>query len=72
VADARTRAEAIAKAAGGTVGQIITISENIGSVPQPLIMRGAADSAAVAGGAPPVETGEQTIQAQVQITYELR
>ena len=72
VADARTRAEAMAKAAGGTIGQIITISENIGSVPQPLIARGVAESAATAGGAPPVETGEQTIQAQVQITYELR
>ena len=41
-------------------------------VPLPVIMRGAAPSATAAGGAPPVEAGEQTIQAQVQITYELR
>jgi uncharacterized protein YggE len=72
VADARARAEAMVKAAGGTVGQIITISENIGSVQPPVIMRGVAESAATAGGAAPIETGEQTIQAQVQISYELR
>ena len=70
IADARTRAEAMAKAAQGTVGQVLSISENIGQVPKPLLLRGggeagAADSVAVA-------TGEQAVTAHVQITYELR
>lgn len=70
IADARTRAAAMAKAAGGTVGQILTISENISSPPTPALMREATQPAA--GGAAPIETGEQTITAQVQITFELR
>ncbi len=72
IADARVRADAIAKAAGGSVGQVLTISETIGSPPQPLMRVGAAADQAAAGGAPPVQTGEQTINAQVQITYELK
>ncbi len=72
VADAQARAQAMAKAAGGTVGQVITISENVGAPPRPVLMRGAVESAPAAAGAAPVETGEQTIDAQVEVTYELR
>lgn len=71
VADARTRAEAMAKAAGVTLGQVLAISETIGQPPVPMLMRAeAADMAA--GSAVPVQTGEQTIGAQVQITFELK
>ena len=70
IADARTRAQAMAQAAGGTVGQVLTISETIG-MPPPIMGRGAA-MAEAAGGAAPIETGEQTVTAQVQITFELR
>ena len=71
IADAQIRAEAMAKAAGGAVGQVLSISETIGSA-QPLIMRGAANEMAQADSKVPVETGEQTISAQVQITFELQ
>ncbi|HZG67972.1 MAG TPA: SIMPL domain-containing protein, partial [Herpetosiphonaceae bacterium] len=70
IADARTRAEAMAQAAQGSVGQILSISENIGQVPQPFLMRGGAEAAAA--DSVPVATGEQAVTAQVQITYELR
>ena len=70
IADARTRAEAMAKAAQGTVGQVLSISENIGQVPQPLLMQGGAGAAAADSVA--VAPGEQAVTAQVQITYELR
>jgi uncharacterized protein YggE len=70
IADARTRAEAMAKAAQGTVGQVLTITESIGSVPQPLVMR--ADTKVEAADAVPIATGEQVVSAQVQITFELR
>ena len=70
IADARTRAEAMATAAQGTVGQVLSISENIGQVPQPILMRGGGEAAAA--DSVPVATGEQAVTAQVQITYELR
>ena len=71
IADARTRAQAMAQAAGGTVGQILTISETIG-MPPPIMGRAMDTGAGAAGGAAPIETGEQTVTAQVQITFELR
>lgn len=72
IADARTRANAMAKAAGGTVGQVLAISENIGSAP-PVMYRAEmpAANAAVADSVP-VQQGEQTINAQVQISFELK
>ena len=71
IADARTRAEAMAKAAGGTIGQVISITENIGSAPPVMYERAmAADQAG--GTSAAVQTGEQAINAQVQITFELR
>ena len=70
IADAKAQAQAMAQAAGGSVGQILSISETIGSVPQPLMVQSEAmmaDAKAV-----PVAQGEQAVSAQVQITYELR
>lgn len=71
IADAQARAQAMAKAAGGTVGPVIAISETIGSPPPVIMQRAAAESKAM-DTAPPIEAGQQTINAQVQITYELR
>lgn len=70
ITDARARAEAMAKASGASLGQVITITENVGSVPPVMPMAKLAEQAA--GGAPAIEAGEQTVSAQVQITYELR
>jgi uncharacterized protein YggE len=71
IADARARAQAMAQAAGGSVGQVLNITENIGSTPVPLMMERAA-VAADAAGSVPIQSGEQTINASVQITFELR
>ncbi len=71
VADARARAEQLAQAGGASVGQVLVISENIGAampVPMPAMMADRAEG----GAAVPVQAGEQTIGAQVQITFELR
>jgi uncharacterized protein YggE len=72
IADAQTRAQAIARAANSTVGQVISISETIGQPPMPLFDRGMAAEAQAAAGGPPIQAGEQVVTAQVQITYELR
>ncbi len=70
IADARARAQAMATAAGGSVGQILTLSETIDSPPPVLMQR--AEAAMAADAAPPIQAGEQAVSAQVQITYELR
>ncbi len=71
IADARTRAEAMAKAAGASVGQIISISENIGTAPP--VMYAMPEAAGRATDASvPTEAGEQTLSAQVQMSFELR
>ncbi|MCU0492646.1 MAG: SIMPL domain-containing protein [Chloroflexaceae bacterium] len=71
MAEARARAEGLAKGANGSVGQVLTISEQIGAVQIPLPMM-RAEMAQAAGSPVPVQAGEQTITAQVQVTFELR
>ena len=71
IADARTRAVAMARTAGGSVGAVLSISETIG-MPQPMFAREGMGMAADAAGAAPIQAGEQLITAQVQVTFELR
>jgi uncharacterized protein len=66
VADARAKAELFAKAAGGTLGPVVRISEAL-NVPGPMVMR----AEAMADKAAPVEGGTVSLQAQVEIVYGL-
>jgi hypothetical protein len=70
IADARARAEAMAKAAGVTLGQVLAISETVGQPVVPLMAR--AEAAMAADASVPIQSGEQTINAQVQMTFELK
>ena len=67
VADAKTRADTLAAAAGRTVGRVVSIVEG-GAAPGPLQDRavGAVESSV------PVVSGPQEITAVVSVTYELR
>lgn len=65
VADAKTKAQALAAAGGLTLGGIVKVTEG-GGQPTPVEF-GTADT--VAGAAPPVEAGTQQIQATVTVTY---
>lgn len=69
VADARRKAELLAKAAGAQVGRATAIVENGGAVrPEPvarMAMQAAAPSV-------PVAVGEQMLRVQVGVTFELR
>ncbi len=71
VADARTRAEAMAKAAGKTVGGVVSISEvPVTSAPGPMY-----DGARLAGKAAfdvPISLGQLDVTAEVTVVYELR
>lgn len=69
VADAKARAEQLAQQAGATVGQVLVITESVGSGPvAPMPAMARADSMAEA----PIQAGQQSYSAQVQVTYELR
>lgn len=66
VTDARSRAEALARAAGVSLGPVLSISEGGNAGPRPMAQRAMAMSAG-----PPVEAGELGENAQVEIVYEI-
>jgi uncharacterized protein YggE len=68
--DAQDRAGLLAKAGGASVGEVLVISENA-AAPRPLMMpaAGAADAAAKSV---PVQPGEQSYSADVQVTFALK
>lgn len=72
ITNARARADQLAQASGTNVGQVLVISENIGSAPVMPLPAMMADRMEGVGGAVPVQGGEQVINASVQVTYELR
>lgn len=67
--DAIARARTYAEAAGVALGRVLSISENSGPRPVPMVARMRVEDAAPAV---PIEAGEQSIQAQVQVTWELQ
>lgn len=71
VADAQERANQLAAAAGVSVGRILNISEGYSSAPMPVDYgKGyAAESDAAAGV--PIQTGSQSVQISVTMTFEI-
>ena len=70
VAEARARAELYAQAAGVSLGKILSISEAGGyQPPQPAYRRAALESAAA--DSVPIAQGQQSIQMQVNIVWEI-
>jgi uncharacterized protein len=68
VADARTRAEELAAAAGVTLGRLVSITEGSGYMaPQPMYRQSAAQDAAV-----PVAGGEVGMTASVTLVFEAK
>jgi uncharacterized protein len=65
IADARRKAELYVKAAGGHLGQVVSIAEDNGA-PPPRPMAGALRAAAM-----PVAPGEQTLHVNVSVIYAL-
>ena len=68
VADAKVRAETLAKLNGVSVGQVLTISEAVGGV-GPLYERA---SAVGLGGGTPIQPGEFEVNLSVQVTYAIQ
>lgn len=68
IADARARAQTYARAAGVTLGRVLSISEGGGEAPRPMFRM----AAMVAGSAAPVAAGEQSISADVSVVWEIQ
>ncbi|HUN23719.1 MAG TPA: SIMPL domain-containing protein [Anaerolineales bacterium] len=70
VADAKAKAEALAKLSGATVGQVLSISEYSSSAsPVPVALE-ARDMAA--GSAPSISAGQMGVTVEVNVSYELK
>lgn len=67
IADARSRAQTYAKAAGVTLGAIISISEGGGSEPPRPMYR----MMAMASAPTPVAAGQQSVTADVSVVWEI-
>jgi uncharacterized protein YggE len=68
VADARTKAEALAAESNTSLGRVTRIVEGSAEPPVPMYERAMSDSAKAAT---PVEPGMQEVQATVTVTFEL-
>ncbi len=70
VADARARAQTYARAAGVTLGGVVSIQEGATEAPRPMYRVMAASLA----GAPPTPTaaGEQSVTANVTVVFEIK
>jgi len=73
IAQAKDKAQQIAKGAGLTLGKIVSFSENDGMVyPQPLYMDKGISAGQGGGAAPAVEQGSQEIDINVTLGFELK
>lgn len=70
--DAKARADLLAKAGGASVGEVQIITENVGSVPVPIAAYARGALASDTDSSVPVQSGEQTVGIDVQVTYALK
>ncbi|KAB7744464.1 DUF541 domain-containing protein [Nostocoides sp. F2B08] len=68
IADARTKAEQYARAAGRSLGAVVSITESTTAPPQPYAY-GAAEAQDSAAGAVPLAPGTQAVAVEVQVVY---
>ncbi|MGB9887777.1 MAG: SIMPL domain-containing protein [Moorellales bacterium] len=70
VADARHKAEALARAVGRSLGEVLSVQEGGTSVPQPIYR--ALDLGGAGQAATPVEPGQLSFAASVQVVFALK
>lgn len=68
--EATAKAEQLTGLAGAELGEVVTIQELGGSQPRPVTLQ--AEAPRAAAGAVPVQAGQQTIEASVQVTWRIR
>lgn len=75
IADAKTKAEALAKQLGVHIGKVVSFSENGGAYPVPMMDYAYAEKASAGvGGAqsPDIQSGSFDVTKNVSITFEIR
>lgn len=72
IADAKTKADALAQALGVHLGKVVSFSENQGGVAVPVYSMALSAGSAKADAVPSIPTGQNTISDDVSITYEIR
>ena len=72
IADASAKAQLYSQAAAVALGPVLSISENIAQPPQPVYLKAERMAAQAADGSVPVAEGEQAIEMQVNITWEIK
>jgi uncharacterized protein YggE len=75
IANAKTKAQALAKAAGLTLGKVVSVSESGSPVvpgPIPYALDAAMGSAAPTSVAPNIQTGSQEIDETMTVVYEVK
>jgi uncharacterized protein len=70
IADARRKAEVFARAAGVTLGRVVSIEEE-GVTPEPLVMRNRTAIGSREAAAVPIASGENTLHAVVTVGFDL-
>ena len=68
VADAKARAQSLAQLNGVQLGEVLSVSEVIGSTSMPLYR----EAVGMGGGGTPVQPGELEISMSIQITYAVK
>jgi uncharacterized protein YggE len=71
VDQARTHADQLATAAGGSVGAILSIDEAAQEMPLPVAYAPATTMAGAPSAVPPIEPGRQQLQLSVKVVFEL-
>ena len=71
VADAKARAQDLAKLAGVNLGDVVSISEVIGG-PGPVFSAAAPVAMGMGGGGAPIQPGEQQVNISVQVTFAIK
>lgn len=73
IADARTKAEALAKQLGLDIVKVVTFSENAqGGYPVPMMAKAYDNSVGAAAPAPEIQSGTLDVISDVSVTFEVR
>ncbi len=72
IAKAKTQAELLANQLGVRLGKIVNFSESSGNYPVPMYAYGMGGGVSDKAATPSVPTGENTYNASVSVTYEIR
>ena len=73
IADARTKADALASELGVRIVRVVSFSENNGSYPGPIMYAmNASTGAAPKAAAPEIAAGQQKVTDSVTVTYEIQ